>query len=166
MRFEQVDYRCALLRLKVLLALSLAALVGGCGRATGGESKRASDSVPPSRIIGVWEWVRTTGGALGDTVTPGTSGRSYRLEVLPGERYRQISSADGVSDGTYTAANGFTFNQPDVVVPVLRFDQPLFKGYFGPVDEYAVLIRGDTLNLKDTYSHPWVHQYLRAGKPR
>lgn len=124
-------------------------------------SRAGAESIPG--ILRAWEWVQSTGGALGDTLTPGTSERSYRVELLPGKRYRQISSADGVSEGTYLSTSGSTFNEPDVVVPVLRFDLPLFSGYFGPMDDYAVSIRGDTLELKDTSSHPWVHRYLAAS---
>lgn len=166
MRFNHSDDNRAVRHSVVSLILSLVLLAGGCGGTNNGEPRRGSDAAPVPRLQGAWEWVRTTGGALGDTVTAAMSGRSYRLELLTGDRYRQISSEDGVSDGTYTSASGHTFNQREVVVPVLQFDQPLFNGYFGPVDEYAVLIRGDTLELKDTYSHPWVHRYVRArGNP-
>lgn len=71
-----------------------------------------------------------------------------------------------MSDGTYASASGYTFDQPDVTVPVLRFDQPLFNGYFGPVDEYAVSIRRDTLELQDNYSDSRVHRYVRASGKR
>jgi hypothetical protein len=161
-----VVYRGAISRSMLFLMSSLSALLGGCGKTTQGEANERRDAAPISGTRGAWEWVQTTGGSLGDTMTPGSSGRSYRLQVLTGERYRQTSSADGVSDGMNTSASGYTFNEPDVVVSVLRFDQPLFNGYFGPVDAYAVFVRGDTLELTDTSSHPWEHRYVRAPDHR
>jgi hypothetical protein len=161
-RVRAETHPTAITRLMVLLVLSLSALAGGCGRETEGEPRRGSDAAPVPGTVGVWEWVRSTGGSLGDTITAGTRGRRYRLAILDGERYRQTSSVDGVSEGTYTSASSYTFEQPDVIAPVLRFDQPLSNGWFGPEGEYAVFIRGDTLELKETHSHPWAHQFLRV----
>lgn len=162
MRFDHAPHVCAATRSLIVLALSFTAMAGGCGRATSGEPRQRSETVPIPGLMGAWEWAQSTGGALGDTVTREMSGRSYHLKFLPGDRYVQASSTDSVSNGSYTSASGGTFNQPNSVFPVLRFDHPLFNGYFGPVEEYAVVIRGDTLELEDTYSHAWVHRYLRA----
>lgn len=155
--------RGAVRRQGLVIALGLSVLPGGCEREARTPPAEVS-VVAPSPGMGTWEWVQSTGGALGDTLTPGVSGRSYRLELLPGGRFRETSSAQGVTEGSFTSTAGEAFEAREVASAILRFDPPLFNGGFIPSDEYAMVIRGDTLELDDRTSHAWVHRYLRAPR--
>ena len=109
-------------------------------------------------------WAKSTGGPMGQSVTPETSERSYVLELTSEGEYRETSTAEGTSEGTYAVGTGSSHHEPDKTVSVLQFDRPLFGRYFGPWEEYALRIRGDTLELTETNSHPWVHSYARRAE--
>jgi len=82
---------------------------------------------------------------------------------MPDQLYREASSTEGVFNSTYSVTRGGTFDRPSVSVPIMRASAPLFNAYFDPGREYAVHVRGDTLELSEASNHPWMHVYVRAA---
>ena len=147
----------------VIVCLVLAA----CADARTNDGGRDDNNSLPGEFDGSWKWAGSTGGAMAQEVTPNTSHphQRYLVQFDSGRQYSEISSEGKISfRGVYSLARGVTFEEPSDTVLLLQLQRPLWAGYFSPATEFAVRVRGDTLELVESSSHAWMHRFVRAGR--
>ena len=113
------------------------------------ESKYSSDE---ERIIGTWNWIKTTGGIAGIEDTPQSTGQT-RTIVFDNEQIVKFYVNDSLTkEGVYRLGLAETIFHKDPE-PVLFIDDSLWYAYSFPNDNKLILQE----NIYDGF----VHEYRR-----
>lgn len=105
-----------------------------------------------SQIVGQWEWFRSTGGFIGETITPDSEGATNLQLIFKSDFSFSFFRADTlVTSGKYSISkkNGETIVSYDTAKENFFFDQQIqFKG-------------SDTLILADECADCYINFYSR-----
>lgn len=142
------DRRMGRILARVTLLIAVAGIVAACDV--------FSSTPQEARLIGTWQWVSSTGGIGGWTITPDSSGYSPRRRVyFPDGRY-QIFHADTVFVwGHYSVEHT---DERTLVTYDLDEDAP--DGFFA--DQYVQFPKDERLVLIDRCADCYTSVYRRV----
>ena len=109
------------------------------------------DSNTSVNLVGTWEWIQSTGGITGSTLTPASTGMTMQLEIS-NTTIRSITDGTLVSENTYTIETRETMfgNVQEVLVVGDGIGQIIF-------------LEGNTLELIGDCSDCFTSEYLRIN---
>ena len=105
------------------------------------------------KIFGKWEWVSSTGGFAGKTITPATEGYTLQIEFNSNGAYKEYKS------GTLTAQRTFLFSQES---SIQNHKQAwIISSGAGSLKQAVSFSGQDTLMLSEQVHDSFQHLYSR-----
>lgn len=132
----------------ILSIISLFLLLSSCSKNKTAVNSHCSNA----SLIGKWEWVKSSGGFLGQVMTPSSTNKTIFLEITP-DRFKIIENGVPVSNDTYTIQSKqsmFGGVQKDMIV--FGQDAGINKSFI--VNETQLL-------LSDECYDCYISQYIR-----
>lgn len=133
----------------VLLLLAVGGITGSCSSFTPHDKETG--------LIGTWQWVSSTGGFVGETVTPDSSGYSdYRISFSPDSTFKVFTKDSTRVRGHFSLKQ----SRGDTLVTYDRAEE--FSEGFYP-DQYVRFRDDGTLILSDNCADCYINLYRRVN---
>lgn len=112
----------------------------------------------PGELVGTWDWVRSSGGLAGTVQTPATSGVQRTLRCTVEAVCTWKTGTTVILSQRTRLTREQTAYASDPVLVLWMGDPPSRSGVV------ISLLAGDHLELRDTCSDCWSHEYRRRGQ--
>ena len=132
---------------RLILAVAFAMGIFGCHNGDDSPENASTESL----IIGQWEWLQSTGGIAGWTLTPATEGYNQQIEFETNGNFSRYV-ADTLNENTlYTITDGETIYS-SAPGKVIQYKEK-------SITQAILSVRNDTLVLGDNCHDCFIHSY-------